>query len=146
MAKPDDSRVSKKQETNSKGNRRGLSASSKENLKKGRINGGRTPGSVSLTTTLRHVITQKQADKIIKDLIETASTKPVPQTRYSKDGQPYEAYDAVEVGMWEKARDTILERLDGKVTQPLSNDPDNPVAFIINTNLPGMRNGKHKRD
>lgn len=138
MAKLDDSSVSKKQETNSKGNRRGLSASSKENLEKGRVNGGRTPGSVSLTTTLRHIITQEQADKIINDQLAIATTKPEPRKRYTKDGQVYFAYDPVEVSLYDKAVDRILERLDGKVTQPIGGDPARPLLF--SSTLPGLGN------
>lgn len=138
MGKSKDSNVSRKLETNSKGNRRGLSDSSKENLEMGRGKGGRTPGSVSLTTTLRHIITQEQADKIINDQLAIATSKPVPRERYTKDGQAYLAYDAVEVAMYEKALDRILERLDGKVTQPIGGDPARPLLF--SSTLPGLGN------
>ena len=104
----------------------------------GRGKGGRTPGSVSLTTTLRHIITQEQADKIINDQLAIATSKPVPRERYTKDGQAYLAYDAVEVAMYEKALDRILERLDGKVTQPIGGDPARPLLF--SSTLPGLGN------
>lgn len=43
------------------------------------------------------------------------------------------------------ANDYISDRRYGKATQPIANDSDSPVTFVINTNLPGFVNGKHKR-
>lgn len=99
---------------------------------------GRPKGSVSIAATLRNLITQEQADQIASDLIAQATTVPKPKTRYTQDGSTYEAYDPVEVKLYESAREIVLERLDGKVTQPIGGDPARPLLFT--STLPGLGN------
>lgn len=78
--------------------------------------GGRPKGAISLTTVLRQQLTEGDAQTIVNNLIRLATTNPT---------------DAIEAKLHQWAVDTILERLDGKVTQPLSGDTDNPLRFVI---------------
>lgn len=104
---------------------------------------GRPKGSVSIAATLRHIITQEQANQIAQDLIAQATSVPLPKTRYTQDGDSYEAYDPVEVKLYESARNIVLERLDGKVPQKLSGDPDgNPIDVLVRYD----REAKHASD
>lgn len=106
---------------------------------------GKRAGSVSIAATLRNVMSQEQADTVVRNLIALATS--IPQRRqvygcnckmHGKDGETYETYDGVEAKLHQWAVDTILERLDGKVTQPIGGDPARPLLF--SSTLPGLSN------
>lgn len=99
---------------------------------------GKRKGTVSIAATLRNVLSQDQADQIVANLIELATNIPLRRQVYGcnckmhgKDGDTYETYDGVEAKLHQWAVDTILERLDGKVTQPIGGD-DNAPAIRFN--------------
>lgn len=104
--------------------------------------GGRPKGSVSITTLLRHKLLEADAQTIVDNLVALATR--IPEQREFKktnsDGEEYyyEAYDPIEAKLHQWAVDTILERLDGKVTQPIGGDPARPLLF--SSTLPGLGN------
>lgn len=99
---------------------------------------GRPKGAISPTSTLRRLLSEPDAEKMIRNIIELATNKPQAKSFQSKDGETvYEAIDGNEVKMYVWANDFIIERLDGKVTQPLSNPDGTPLVFA--TMLPGLK-------
>ncbi len=107
--------------------------------------GGRPKGAVSLTSRLRARLTDGDAKTIIENLIALATRVPEQRSFERTVGngtvEIIEAYDAVEVRLYQWAVDTILERLDGKVKQTLAGDTDRPFSIILNTTIPGTGNG-----
>lgn len=97
--------------------------------------GGRPKGSVSITTMLRHKLLEGDAETIVNNLIALATTVPEQRKFERTIGEGivtiYEAYDPIEAKLHQWAVDTILERLDGKVTQPLSNADGEPLTVRV---------------
>lgn len=122
--------------------KRKISPNSKANLKpfKKGVSGnpdGKPKGALSITPILRQTITEDDIRVIVGNLIATARRKPQKQTIHTKFGS-YETIDATEAKLYDSAVQTILERLDGKVTQPIGGDPARPLLFT--STLPGLGN------
>lgn len=97
--------------------------------------GGRPKGAVSITTMLRRKLLEGDAETIVKNLIALATRVPEQRNFEKTIGEGivtiYEAYDPIEAKLHQWAVDTILERIDGKVTQPIGGD-DNAPAIRFN--------------
>lgn len=91
---------------------------------------GRPKGAKSITPVLRQTITDNDITTIVKNLIADACARPQLRTVTTKGGS-YEAYDANEVKLYLDARNTILERLDGKVALPVGNDDGSAFEIIV---------------
>lgn len=109
--------------------------------------GGRPKGSVSITTILRRKLTEGDAETVANNLLSLALRIPEQRSFEKTIGDGivtiFEAYDPVEVKLHQWAVDTILDRLDGKVPQKLSGDPDgNPIDILVRYD----REAKHASD
>lgn len=93
--------------------------------------GGRRKGSISISALIKRTVNKSDAKKIVDGLIELAINKPVPRTVFTKDGGSYEAIDPTEAKLYQFAVTTLLERIDGKVSQPIGGDADHPLTFTI---------------
>ena len=107
-------------QSNSKGNKRGISPASLANLKKG----GRTPGTKNWDTLLSLAgISEDDDIARIKAMYEVAQDKDHPG--------------------FIKANELLNDRRFGKVPQQLTGDADHPLGIILNTTIPGTgNNGK----
>lgn len=93
--------------------------------------GGRRKGSISIAALLKRTVNKSDAKKIVDSLIELATHKPEPRTCYTKNGDSYEALDPTEAKLYQFAVTTLLDRIDGKVVQPIAGDTDHPLVFTI---------------
>lgn len=94
--------------------------------------GGRPRGAVSITTRLKATLTEGDADTIVSNLIRLALS--VPEMREVTTGRGEfqtvtEQYDRTEVDLHKWAVDTIINRLDGKIS--FSSDLDGGAVSEI---------------
>lgn len=80
---------------------------------------GRRKGSKSLTAALHRRILDGDVDTIANNLIELATKKPEQIQLAGRGNEVYTAIDSNEAKLHQWAVDTILERIDGKVSQPI---------------------------
>jgi len=104
------------EQLNSNGNRRGMSLESRKNLALGRKTNHRAQKDISITR-----IQEGMLDQLCP---------------YAKDPNWTWAYAIAEAGLRdcldnEKAREDLKDRMEGKVTQPIGGDKDNPLQVEI---------------
>lgn len=101
--------------------------------------GGRPKGAASITSALKRKVLEGEADTVADNLIKLALAIPESKQRQGKDGESYyDLLDTNEVKLHQWAVDTLLDRIDGKVTQVVAGDPNRPLMLV--SRIPGMAN------
>lgn len=108
---------------NSKGNRRGMSPSSRENLAKGRKPNLRTKKDYSITRIIKEMLDQPAQERWLE--VDDKGQKLTWRQAIAKRI----LIEAVKGN--QRLIPELLDRLEGKVSQPIETPPDKPLAVKI---------------